>query len=59
MKTLKKALRLVALILMVALASALPVPITFYRKDNTPKFKIEQVDKNEEEIGKETDKVIF
>ena len=49
----KKALRLLALVLLITLASALPVPITFYRKDNLPKFKIEQIDKkkNNEENG--------
>lgn len=48
MKT-KKLLRLLALILMIALASFLPMPITVYRKDDKPKFNIEQIDKKEDE----------
>lgn len=49
MKRLKKTLRLLALVIMITLASILPVPITFYRKDNLPKFKIEQIDKKKED----------
>ncbi|MDD7886474.1 hypothetical protein [Flavivirga sp. 57AJ16] len=49
MKTLKKALRLFALILMIALASVLPVPMTFYKKDHLPKYTIELVDKKEDD----------
>lgn len=55
----KKLLRLIALILLIALASILPVPITFYRKDNTPKFKIEQLDKKENDIEKDDLKELF
>jgi hypothetical protein len=49
MKNLKKTLRLLGLIVIIALASVLPVPVTFYRKDNQPKFKIEQIDKKKED----------
>ena len=38
-----------ALMLMIGLASVLPVPITFYRKDKLPKFKIEQIDEKKED----------
>ncbi|GAA4887299.1 hypothetical protein GCM10023311_08800 [Flaviramulus aquimarinus] len=58
MKTLQKGFRLLALILMITLASILPVPIPFYRKDNIPKFKIEQIDKKQEDNNKENIKVI-
>ena len=59
MKTFKRFLRLLALVLMIALASVLPVPITFYRKDDLPKFLIEQLDHKEDEDGKEDIKEIF
>jgi len=59
MKLFKKGLRLMILILMIALASVLPVPITFYRKDNLPKYLIEQIDNNEDETGIEDIKELF
>ncbi|NMH87827.1 hypothetical protein [Flavivirga algicola] len=59
MKTLKKALRLFALILMIALASVLPVPITFYKKDNLPKYTIELVEKKDDENDREDAKEIL
>ncbi|HMC01905.1 MAG TPA: hypothetical protein VKN14_12790 [Flavobacteriaceae bacterium] len=59
MKLFKKGLRLMVLILMIALASVLPVPITFYRKDNLPKYLIEQIDNNEDETGIEDIKELF
>lgn len=41
---------MIALILMIGLACILPVPITFTRKDNLPKYLIEQLDsKNDKE----------
>lgn len=42
----------------IGLATVLPVPITFYRKDNMPKFKIEQIDKKQEDKDKDDIKVI-
>jgi len=48
-RTLKKGLRLLALVLIIALASVLPVPINFYRKDNFPKYTIEQIDTKEDD----------
>lgn len=59
MKTFKRLLRLLVLTLMIALASVLPVPITFYKKDDLPKFLIEQVDNKEEEEEKKDTKEIF
>jgi len=60
MKTFKRILRLIALLLIIALASILPVPITFYRKDNLPKYLIEQIDaKEEEETDNEDIKELF
>ena len=58
MKSIKKALRLLVLVLIIGLATVLPVPITFYRKDNMPKFKTEQIDKNKEDVKKDDIKVI-
>jgi len=50
MEKLKRILKLFALLLMIGLASILPVPITFYRKDDLPKYLIEQVDTKEDDI---------
>ena len=44
----KKVLRIFALALMIGLACVLPVPITFYRKDELPKNLIEKVELEEE-----------
>ena len=43
---------------MIGLATILPVPITFFRKDNLPKFKIEQIDKKQEDENKDDIKEI-
>ena len=59
MKTFKRILKLVALILLIALASILPVPITFYRKDNLPKYLIEQIDAKEDGTENEDIKELF
>jgi len=55
----KRLLRLLALVLMIAMASILPVPITFFNKDKLPKFVIEQIDEKEEDTEKEDIKEIF
>ncbi|MBT8393754.1 MAG: hypothetical protein KJN66_02785 [Bacteroidia bacterium] len=55
----KRILRLLALILMIAMASILPIPITFFNKDKLPKFVIEQIDQKEEDSEKEDIKEIF
>lgn len=46
----KRILRLLALVIMIAMASVLPVPILFYNKDKLPKHLIEQIDKKESKI---------
>jgi len=46
----KRFIRLLALILIIAMASVLPVPILFYNKDKLPKHLIEQIDKKESKI---------
>jgi len=56
---LKQITRLLALALMIALASVLPVPLTFYAKDHLPKHLIERVDKKEEEDEEDEIKVLF
>ena len=45
----KRILRLLALLLMIGLASVLPVPITFFNRDKLPKYLLEQIDKKEDE----------
>ncbi len=55
----KRLLRLLALVLMIAMASILPVPITFFNKDKLPKFVIEQIDEKDEDTEKEDIKEIF
>ncbi len=59
MKTLKKVFRFLALILIIALASVLPVPITFYKKDDLPKYQIEQIDTEDKDTENEDAKEIF
>lgn len=44
----KKTLRIMGLIILIAMAAALPVPMTFKHKDKTPKYTTEQIDKKEE-----------
>ena len=55
----KRLLRLLALILMIAMASIIPVPITFFNKDKLPKFVIEQIDEKEDDSEKEDIKELF
>jgi len=59
MNKIKRIIRLFALLLMIGLASILPVPITFYRKDDTPKYVIEQIDTKEGDSEKDLEKEIF
>lgn len=44
---------------MVALASVLPVPITFYKKDNAPTYTIELVEEKDDDIENEDIKEVF
>jgi len=55
----KRIARLLALILMIAMASILPVPILFYNKDKLPKHLTEQIDKKETDAENEDIKEIF
>jgi len=56
---LKKIIRLLALIFAIAMASVLPVPITFYKKHESPPFLIERVDKEKEEEDDSEIKALF
>lgn len=42
-----------ALMLMIAMASVLPVPITFFTKDKEPKYLKEQIDNKEDDEEKD------
>ncbi len=55
----KKFLRFLTLLIFIIMASILPVPIKFYKKDNLPSFKIEQIDKKEKEENAEDDYQAF
>lgn len=55
----KKFLRFLTLLIFIIIASILPVPIKFYKKDNLPSFKIEQIDKKEKEENTEEDYQVF
>jgi len=54
----KRILRLLALLLMIAMASVLPVPILFYNKDKLPKNLIELIEKKESDEEKDDIKAI-
>ncbi len=54
----KRILRLFALVLMIGLACVLPVPMTFYRKDELPKNLIEKVELEDEKEDDE-EKALF
>lgn len=50
---LKKFLRYVLLFCYIIIASIVPFPIKFQRKDNTPSHQIEQIDKKKEDENTE------
>lgn len=56
---LKRILRLLALALFIGLACILPIPLSITRKDDTPKYFIEQIDQNEEDGNEDDIKDIF
>ncbi len=58
MKT-KRILRLIAFAFFISLACILPVPISFSRKDDAPKYLIEQIDSTEKEDEDESVKALF
>lgn len=51
----KRIFRLFALALLIGMACILPVPITFTKKDNLPKYLIEQIDTKENDNEKDKD----
>lgn len=55
----KRIMRLLALYILIALASFLPVPITFYKKDNLPKYTIEKIDNKEDDTENDDIKELF
>ncbi len=55
----KRLMRLLALALLIGLACILPLPMTFSRKDDMPKYLIEQIDKNENNNENEDIKELF
>lgn len=57
--TFKRIIRLFALSIIIALASFLPVPITFYRKDNLPKHTIEKIDIKDDDTESDDIKELF
>jgi hypothetical protein len=57
--TLKRFLRLLALAVLIAMASIIPVPITFAKKDNLPKHLIEQLDTKENDDDEDDIKELF
>lgn len=59
MKTLKKILRLFALILIIALASVLPITMSFCRKDDLPKYVVEQIDSKDDKGEEANIKELF
>lgn len=38
---------------MIALASILPVPMIFYKKDKNPKYFMEQIDKKKKDLNED------
>ncbi len=57
--TFKKAIRLLTLSIIIVLASFLPVPISFYRKDNSPKYTIEKIDTKDDDTNNKDIKELF
>ena len=55
----KRILRLIALVLMMAMASVLSVPISIFTKDNQTKYLIEQIDTKEDNEEDDDIKEIF
>lgn len=59
MKTIKRFMRLFLLLLMIGMASILPVPILFYGKDHLPKNLIELVEDVAEDDEEDDIKQLF
>lgn len=48
-------MRFLMLLIFIIIASIIPFPIKFHKKDNLPTYEIEQVDKKEKEEDKENE----
>ena len=59
MKTFKRIMRLFLLLIMIAMASILPVPILFYGKDHLPKNLTELVEDVAEDDDEDDIKQLF
>ncbi|GAA3567246.1 hypothetical protein GCM10022395_16730 [Snuella lapsa] len=59
MKSFKNTLRHFALIGMIIVTSIIPIPIVFYKKDNAPKYVVEQIDHRKQENEYQDSKEIF
>ena len=55
----RKFLRFLMLLIFIIIASIVPFPIKFYKKDNLPSSEIEQIDKKEEDENTENDYQAF
>jgi hypothetical protein len=55
----KKFLRFLMLLIFIIIASIVPFPMKFYKKDNLPSSEIEQIDKKEEDENTENDYQAF
>ena len=55
----QRTLKLMALMLMIAMASVLLVPISFFTKDNQPKYLIEYIEMKDDDAEKEDIKALF
>ena len=55
----KKVMRMILLVLFIAMAAILPVPITIYQKDKQPKFRVEQLNRKEDEEQQEENEFKF
>ena len=55
----KKVLRTTAWIILLVMACMIPLPITFTKKDNLPKYLIEQIDTKDNEEEEDDIKQLF
>jgi len=55
----KKFLRFLMLLIFIIIASIIPFPIKFHKKDNLPAYEIEQIDKKEEDENKENEYQVY
>ncbi len=55
----KKFFRFVMLLIFIIIATILPFPIKFYKKDNLPSYEIEQIDEKEDDESTENESQAF